>query len=92
MKSKFTKICPSETRKIQNPRNLTPAKYSCHTVSSTDGADDASVGENLFQSHTLAECKYPNCGFVASGDLNRLDIGGRLRLSEMHLPMVKDLY
>ena len=42
-------------------------------------SDDRSFREHLFQSLTLVESKYPNCGILVTGDFNRLDIGCLLR-------------
>ena len=42
-------------------------------------SDDRSFREHLFQSLTLVESKYPNCGILVTGDINRLDIGCLLR-------------
>ena len=42
-------------------------------------SDDRSFREHLFQSLTLMESKYPNCGILVTGDFNRLDIGCLLR-------------
>ena len=42
-------------------------------------SDDRSFREHLFQSLTLVESKYPNCGILVTGDFNRLYIGCLLR-------------
>ena len=41
--------------------------------------DDRSFQEHLFQSLTLVESKYPNCGILVTGDFNSLDISCLLR-------------
>ena len=40
-------------------------------------ADDPSIREHLFQSLSLVESEYPNCGILATGN-NCLDISGLL--------------
>ena len=41
-------------------------------------ADDISIRDHLFHSLALVESKYPNCGFLICGNLNRLDINSLL--------------
>ena len=49
-------------------------------------ADDISILDHLFKSLAQVESKYPNCGFLISGDLNRLDIN-RL-LTHFHVKQI----
>jgi hypothetical protein len=42
------------------------------------GAEEKSIREHLFQSLTLAESRYSNCGLLITGDFNRLNINGLL--------------
>ena len=34
----------------------------------------STIREHLFNSRTLAESKFPNCGIIVAGDLNRLNV------------------
>ena len=62
------------------PRRLTRG-FSCiiaAVIYHPPGADEKSIREHLFQSLTLAESKFPNCGLLITGDFNRLCITGLL--------------
>ena len=41
-------------------------------------ADRSLIRDHLFQSLALTEARYPNCGFLVTGDFNRLNIDGLL--------------
>ena len=54
-----------------------PRGFSC--IIAAVKSDDRSFREHLFQSLTLVESKYPNCGILVTVDFNRLDIGCLLK-------------
>ena len=59
-----------------------PQGFSCiiaAVIHHPPKSDDRSIREHLFQSLILVESRYPNCGILATGDFNRLDISGLLR-------------
>ena len=61
--------------------NRLPRGFSCIIAAAIyhpPKADDRSIREHLFQSLSLVESEYPNCGILVTGDFNRLDISGLL--------------
>ena len=61
--------------------NRLPQGFSCIIVTAIyhpPKVDDRSIWEHLFQSLSLVESEYPNCGILVTGDFNRFDISGLL--------------
>ena len=59
--------------------NRLPRGFSCIIAAAIyhpPKADYGSFREHLFQSLSLVESEYPNCGILVIGDFNRLDISG----------------
>ncbi|XP_068691562.1 uncharacterized protein [Montipora foliosa] len=57
--------------------NRLPRGFSCviaAVVYHPPGADEGTIRDHLFHSLLQAETKYPNCGFIISGDFNPLNI------------------
>ena len=54
-----------------------PRGFSCiiaGLVYHRPSGDASSICDHLFNSLTMAESKYPNCGILVTGDFNRLNI------------------
>ena len=59
------------------PRPLAQG-FSCiiaTVIYHSNGADEKSLREHLFQSLTLAGSKFLNCDFLITGDFNQLNLG-----------------
>ncbi len=58
-----------------------PRGFSCiiaGLVYHRPSGDASSICDHLFNSLTMAESKYPNCGILVTGDFNRLNINNLL--------------